>query len=530
MAQREGTGRDATAINLPIYAARFTKGIRHNINLLGHSVVSPNGILCCSLILWLATISMGAATLVTSRVDAFNHAVQNSRNLTLVLERDIQRNIDLYDLSLRAVAEGAADTRVMSLPVNERNLILFDRAATARYLGSISVRDRDGRLLADSALHPTDRDDPTVSATAPGDRQRTPGGLYIGRPTSYPSGSSPPAIRLARVIYSPDGSVLGHVVGSLSLDYFNALTDGLSIGENGSVVVAETDGTLIARLPESSATIGKNFADTPVFQRLSADTEGYFVGTARLDGVRRLYVYKRLPGLPLIVAVAPALSSVYAEWWSRVEWIGALILVITMIKAAGTWLFVRELRRRQRAEAALERMAHRDSLTGLENRATFDEVLQMEWKRALRDGVPLSLLFIDIDRFKAYNDHYGHQPGDIALKAVAKQISGCIDRPGDHVARYGGEEFVVVLPDTDPAGAILIAERIRAAVFDLQIAHSRTATGVLTVSVGVSSTAIATSTCAANLVQTADAALYEAKGLGRNRVCVVQQHEAAQNS
>ncbi|WP_321937699.1 GGDEF domain-containing protein [Paraburkholderia sp. J8-2] len=197
-----------------------------------------------------------------------------------------------------------------------------------------------------------------------------------------------------------------------------------------------------------------------------------------------------------------------------------------MIKAAGTWLFVRELRRRQRAEALMERMAHRDSLTGLENRGTFDEVLEMEWKRARRDGKPLSLLFIDIDRFKAYNDHYGHQAGDVALKTVARQISKCIDRPGDHVARYGGEEFVVVLPDTDTAGAILIAERIRTAIFDLHVSHSQTPTGFLTVSVGISPKAIATVTCAADLLKTADAALYEAKGLGRDRVCVVQQPEA----
>ncbi|MEK6294123.1 MAG: diguanylate cyclase, partial [Paraburkholderia tropica] len=248
-----------------------------------------------------------------------------------------------------------------------------------------------------------------------------------------------------------------------------------------------------------------------------------FVGTPNLDGVRRLYVYKRLPDLPLIVAVAPAMSTVYAEWWARATWFGALILAFTAIKAAGTWLFVRELRRRQRAEASLERMAHHDPLTGLENRATFDDVLAREWKCARRNEKPLSLLFIDIDRFKSYNDQYGHQAGDVALKSVATRIAACLDRPGDHAARYGGEEFIVVLPDTDTRGAALMAEKIRSAVFNLQIEHRQAPLQMLTVSIGVSTTAVDRVTDASTLLKTADMALYEAKRLGRNCVSIVPQ-------
>lgn len=529
MTRRDITAHRATRKDDPRkYGVRFAKErLRRKFQVLGRVAVSPVGILCCGAILWLGTVSIGVAMLMAARVDAFDRAVQNSRNLTLVLERDIQRSVDLYDLSLRAVAEGTVDGQVMALPPRLRDRVLFDRAATARYLGSIVVKTEDGKLLADSDGSSADLNDRVNSYPILADYQMASGGLYIGRPVSSSSGGGPMAIPLGRAIYNPDGKIMGRVVGSLSLEYFRALTNGLSVGKNGSVAVFEADGTLISRLPYTPGNIGRNFAHAPVFQRLIHEPEGFFVATARLDGVRRLYVYKRLSGLPLIVTVAPAMSTVYAEWRARAEWFGVLIFIFTAIKAAGTWLFVRELRRRQRAEAELERVAHRDSLTGLENRATFDEVLEREWRRARRNDKPLSLLFIDIDKFKAYNDCYGHQAGDAALKAVAKRISACLVKPGDHVARYGGEEFVVVLPDTHIAGAMLAAEKIRQAVVDLRVEHSKTSFGCVTVSVGVSSTDVPTISDAGTLVRTADAALYEAKNLGRNRVSVVQSQDAA---
>ncbi len=530
MVQWQSSAQDATSGHLHSYTARLTQELRRNTRVLGRTVVSPIGILCCSIILWVGTLSIGITMLLASRADAFSHAVQNSHNLTLVLERDIQRSIDLYDLSLRAVSEGAGDRQVMALPTALRNRVLFDRAATARYLGSITLRTTNGTLLANSSRMSPTHDDYRTTGSLLADFERTSGGLYIGRPAQLPLEKGTQIIPLARAVFSPEGQLLGSVEGSLSLEYFKALTFGLSIGEHGSVVIAETDGTLIARLPDSPTNIGKNFAKTSVFHGLMAGPEGYFVDTARIDGVRRLYVYRRLAGLPLIVSVAPSLSVVYAEWWERVRWFGIFILIFTVIKATGTLLFVRELRRRQHAEALLERMAHRDSLTGLENRGTFDEVLEREWKRARRDEKELCLLFIDIDRFKAYNDHYGHQAGDVALRSVAKQIFACVDRRGDHVARYGGEEFVVVLPNTNEAGAILIAERIRSAIVNLSIAHSQTPIGFLTVSIGVSSAAATNIACASDLVSAADAALYQAKGLGRNCISMVRNFEPALRS
>ncbi|MGD0102405.1 MAG: diguanylate cyclase [Rhodopila sp.] len=163
-----------------------------------------------------------------------------------------------------------------------------------------------------------------------------------------------------------------------------------------------------------------------------------------------------------------------------------------------------------------------DGLTGLANRRRFDEGLTQEWRRAARERHSLSLLIIDVDRFKAYNDRYGHPRGDQCLCAVAAALAGCARRAGDIVARYGGEEFVMLLPRADATSALMLGESVRAAVQAIGLEHAdNPPAGILTASVGV-----ATMTPVpegdeyrpADLVAAADAALYDAKHAGRNQV------------
>ncbi len=490
------------------------------------SVLTPTGLLCCSITLWLGTAGIGVAMLLGSRADAYDRAVQNASNLTLVLERDIQRSIELYDLSLRAVAEGAADPGLMSLTPKLRHQALFDRAATARYLGPITVLNSKGDLLVSSDDAPMKRNERTNWTSLPDHSSVTDSGLYISRPYVSTAAGNTLVIALARRITRPDGASVGTVVGRLDVDYYHDLLDGLSIGPGGTVAVFETDGTLIARLPYDRGMVGRSLAKTAVFGRIMTGTQGAFAGTASIDGVRRLYVYRRLAGLPMVVEVAPAMSEVFADWWSRARWFAMLMTVFTAVKGAGTWMLVTQLRQRQRTEAALRRMAQRDALTGLDNRGTLDKIMATEWRRARRKGAPLSLLFIDIDNFKAYNDCYGHQAGDEALKAVAQSVSTSITRPCDHVARYGGEEFVVVLPETGTAGALCVAERVRRAIEDLQVEHVKSPFGYVTVSIGVSTTGAPGTVDVRTLVKAADEAVYVAKGMGRNRVCAGRHHDA----
>ncbi len=165
--------------------------------------------------------------------------------------------------------------------------------------------------------------------------------------------------------------------------------------------------------------------------------------------------------------------------------------------------------------------ARRDHLTGLWNRRYFDEILNGELARARREKEPLSLILLDVDHFKLFNDHYGHVAGDECLRTVAGAVGKVIQRPGDHACRYGGEEFAVLLTNTDESGGRHVAEAIRSAVESLALPHEKNALGVVTVSLGMACADAATIrdvTLAQVLVHAADQALYAAKQSGRNAV------------
>jgi len=170
----------------------------------------------------------------------------------------------------------------------------------------------------------------------------------------------------------------------------------------------------------------------------------------------------------------------------------------------------------------LEKLALRDSMTGIANRRMFDHLLENEWARAQRSQQPLSLLFIDIDFFKQYNDCYGHQAGDDCLKQIAKTLSFIARRPADLAARYGGEEFVVLLPETGKEHARRLAELCHTAVIEQGIPHEASeVSDVVTISVGVCSIQVTTGMQAQALIEAADKAQYQAKKNGRNRVEVL---------
>jgi two-component system chemotaxis family response regulator WspR len=178
---------------------------------------------------------------------------------------------------------------------------------------------------------------------------------------------------------------------------------------------------------------------------------------------------------------------------------------------------------RQLAEANIElqKLAALDSLTGIANRRCFDEVLRTEWQRCQRDKKPLSLMMLDIDCFKAYNDTFGHQTGDMCLKKTAAVLTEHLKRPADLAARYGGEEFAIVLPETEIEGAVVVAEACRSHLEGLAIENPNAAPGkVVTMSVGVASVVPSRDGDAARLIERADKALYAAKTGGRNRICV----------
>jgi diguanylate cyclase (GGDEF)-like protein len=221
--------------------------------------------------------------------------------------------------------------------------------------------------------------------------------------------------------------------------------------------------------------------------------------------------------LALVIAVVVIALTVAYRWRMR---------VLRNLQSELMRLVRERTEQLEEANRKLALMSYMDAMTEVANRRSFDEQLAMEWRRSTRSRSRLSLLLVDIDAFKPYNDALGHQAGDTCLREVAAAISGCVRRAGDTVARYGGEEFAVLLTDTDTPGATILAERIRTAVEQRSIAHPAVAGGRVTVSIGVATMSGKENSEPAALVRAADAALYDAKRDGRNRVRVTQPANA----
>ena len=217
-------------------------------------------------------------------------------------------------------------------------------------------------------------------------------------------------------------------------------------------------------------------------------------------------------GLAILVLLAPDWTTSHAAkailmFEALLHTIGMAFLLLVLMKE----------RAELRATVQLRNLAMHDGLTGLANRRRFDEVLEAEFRRAERSRQPLALLMIDVDHFKLFNDTYGHQSGDDALRAVANALATTVHRPGDLVARYGGEEFTVLLPGTGEVGAIRLADAVHAGLVRLGLAHPGSPNGRVTVSIGVAELEPrGLSPRPDKLLRAADLAMYAAKAEGRN--------------
>ncbi|MES2322910.1 MAG: diguanylate cyclase [Pseudomonadota bacterium] len=192
---------------------------------------------------------------------------------------------------------------------------------------------------------------------------------------------------------------------------------------------------------------------------------------------------------------------------------------ISALQRDEAFRFLRESQKNlANANIELQKLAALDSLTGIANRRRFDDTMGIEWQRGQRDKQPLALLMCDLDYFKAYNDAFGHLAGDLCLKKAAAVLTENLKRPADLSSRYGGEEFAIVLPETDLAGALVVAAACRSHLEQLAIAHPGSPLGVVTMSIGVASVLPSPGGTIEGLIGCADQALYDAKKGGRNRV------------
>ncbi len=244
---------------------------------------------------------------------------------------------------------------------------------------------------------------------------------------------------------------------------------------------------------------------------------------------RLLFAWGLLTALALCIALTVHLLRTHAG--IEMMTIQGFVLVLALgFSLPGSFLIERSLRQNHlqarllslehldlnQTHLHLEVLTATDGLTHIANRRSFDQVLLQEWSRQMRIERPLSLLMLDADHFKAYNDKLGHQMGDECLRQIARTLAGFAQRPGDLAARYGGEEFALILPDTPPDSALRIAESLRLAVLELDLPHPLQEK--VSVSIGVATMIPLQGIVAEQLILRADEALYEAKSLGRNRV------------
>lgn len=466
----------------------------------------------------LAILAIVGYLLARERESVEQSSIRASSNIVQLIESDILRNVELYDQSLQGLIWAVGRKELPEVPSELRQRLLFNEAFVDRRRGDVLWLDAQGNVVGDSTSIVPRAANFADTGVFQAHLHNPNLGLLIGPPFKAKLGDLDWCISFSRRINGPQNEFVGLAAGALRLEYFVELFQRLDIGEQSSINLFNIEGQLLARQPTgpNDPPVGTDFSQRPNFKRILGERSGSFSAKSAAADTQRLYTFARVADLPLIVMVVHSADEVFASWRRT----AILVSVATGVLCIGilwlTLLLGRELRRRHEAEQGLAALAATDSLTGLANRRSLDQALRLEWARAQRNRRPLAILMVDVDHFKGFNQRHGHAGGDHALREVAKTIERCIRRPSDLAARYGGEEFQVVLPETELPGALLLAERIRTSVEQIQ-PFGEDAYPV-TVSIGIGQYIPGTQQDLTGLLGAADEALYRAKANGRNRV------------
>ena len=486
-----------------------------------------------TLIVWsgvgisLLLMAVAVALLYEGRLLVLARAADNQRNIAEVMERDLELNFQLYEASLDAVVTLLARPDVDRLAPALRRELIFERAGASRHIGSLVVLDPDGNVVIDAEsevprpFNFSDRDYFKVHRDDPH------AGLFVSGFLQSRLRGNAPTMVLSRRITRADGSFGGVVSLAVDIEYFRHLFDHIEVGHDGVILLLGKDGAILMRKPYDASVIGRTLAQTGRYEALPPGRDDRRIYPIRFLGRDSLMSRRFLSSVPLTLIVVMSSEEILAPWHKRVIEFGGLFLLLNIGFVVTSILLAAQLRRRLRAERELRLLARTDGLTGLSNRRSLDRTLANEWRRTRRSGRSMAVAFIDIDWFKRYNDTHGHQAGDAALAAVASAIGAALQRPSDAAGRYGGEEFIAVLPDTDTIGAQRVAEGIRLAVDRLNLLHTASDFGHVTVSVGVACRTPRARETVDVLVKAADDALYRAKATGRNRVIVAPPDDEA---
>jgi diguanylate cyclase (GGDEF)-like protein len=468
------------------------------------------------------------------RAEALRQASVSDSNLTHALAQQMD---SLFSETSRILDTVAFDLERVDLVKNpgifdRLQPVLVNYAAGTEQLHSLFIFDKRGKRLlsSEASVSPI----PGVESRDYFSYHRNNLSLmrHVGKPIiSRLSGLW--LIPVSRRFNDLDGEFAGVVMATIEVAHIQKLLSVYQIGQAGAISLNLSDGSLLSRRPMLTSEIGTTVAGTPQFERLRKNLSGTLEMISPLDDVERVVSYQFLKNHPLFVTVALSKEEILQHWRTTTYVQSSWILVLCVFVGLSGAAVIRSVRERLRIERRLRaahheltlantqltHMARYDSLTGLANRRYFDEHLAREFRNARRTRRPLTLIMIDVDHFKLYNDNYGHPEGDKCLQAVARAVESAVGRPHDFVARYGGEEIVVILTETDAAGGTVVAEAIRLAVVMLNLPFGISPNGFISISAGVAAHVHASPrTSALELLNEADKALYRAKRNGRNTV------------
>ncbi|ANI21745.1 hypothetical protein AB870_01550 [Pandoraea faecigallinarum] len=459
---------------------------------------------------------MGVTWLLRAdRQTRYLHALERAQSVASVVAASLGGNIAVYDALLKEMVREAEDPVTPLFPERVRDRVRFGQTLSRDFLDDAYVVDRQGRIAAPLNQPPgapvsvADRDYFRSHESSPSL------GLYISQPYASRTHGGALSVALTRRIAAPDHSFAGVAVLALRLDHLSTLVNDVDSADLRSIDIVEEKGTVLACDPCADSRPGM-LVTLPGNAARNGDLAtalSFPEGVSAMD-----YRSVRVPGASMYVVVTPSNEVLMREWRRHTLLFGVIAVMCAATLVAGAWLLAAAMRTRASAAARLVSLAVTDGLTGLANRHALDTKLAAQWQRAKRSGTPLSILFVDIDHFRHFNDAYGHPAGDDVLRAVAKNISGHLRRDSDMAARYGGEEFAVVLPDTDAQAAAVMAEQVRRDIERLHIDHVGSETGMVTVSVGAATGAADACESAHAIVQAAEAQLFIAKQSGRNRI------------
>lgn len=453
--------------------------------------------------------------ILKARQTAWNHAREVGATLTGATASDIARNIENLNLSLQGVIDNLATPGLDDLAPNFRQILLFDRSATAHHLSSLVVIREDGTIRFDSTKLAVPQDNLADRDYFRIHQYNDFVGLFISRPIRSRL-TAQPIIVFSRRLSHPNGSFAGVVVGAMKLSYFEDLFKAISLGPHASVTLARTDGIVLIRSPKDSEFFERDPHPARIIDLFSENRSGDFVTKSSTKGEVTLFNYRQIGQLPILVAIGQTANDIYVQWWPQAYAVGALMIALIASIIALVFFLRRNLKLQRAAEAELTALATTDGLTGLANRRSFNGAIAAQCRIAQRASSSLGLLMIDADNFKAFNDTFGHQAGDRLLTLLAESIVKNLQRPSDIGARYGGDEFAVLLPDSGLDGTETVARQIRHAF--VAACHDDNITAQYSrLSIGIACLVPSADDDSNALVAAADKALYRAKALGRNR-------------